>query len=296
MTSEETSVRDWKTEVMQDLFVLRRFALRYAPSLLTLAVAAVIGWVVASSLSNYTHGGWELHIERRFQQTVQVNIHFHHWYYGLPLFLLSLLLIQFNSTASNFLFGLGQSLAAHSYINEHGIPSIIEGGPTWNIPPEIYFPVVTALALLYAFFLVRREEWLARAREREEVALSYVGRTLDIDAIMARLDEWARKYFSKKNKRREADTQIWYVEWRGLDIEHRGEWQLHCTVTPFEPGEVLWVFRLEHIPMTGSVGLIDEWLHELDEIVSDKLQPVLLHELNPSRPAAPVAVPEHTIG
>lgn len=292
MTAQETIAQGWKTEVIQDLLVLRRFTLRYAPSLLTLVVAAVVGWVVASSVSNYTHGGWELHIERRFQQTVEVNIHFHHWYYGLPLFVLSLLLIQVNSTASNFLFGLGQSLAAHSYINEHGIPSIIEGGPTWNIPPEIYFPIVTALALLYAFFLVRREEWLARAREREEVALSYVGRSQDINSIMARVDEWARNYFRKKIIRREADTNIRYVQWRGLDIEHRGEWQLNFTVTPFEPGEVLWVFRLEHIPMTGSVGLIDEWLHELDDAVSDKLQPILLHQLSPSRPPAPVRVVE----
>ena len=79
---------------------------------------------------------------------------------------------------------------------------------------------------------------------------------------------------------------------RQLDVEHRGVWQLNYTVTPFEPGEVLWVFRLEHIPMTGSVGLIDEWLHELDDLVSDKLQPILFHELNPSRPAAQVAVAE----
>ena len=284
MRDDPSFVRAWKTEVIQDLLVLRRFALRYAPSLITLAAAAVVGWLFASSVSNYTHGGWELHIERRFQQTIEVNIHFHHWYYGIPLFLISLLLIQVNSTASNFVFGLGQSLAAHSYINEHGIPSIIEGGPTWNVPPEVYFPIVTALSLLYAFFLIRREEWLARAREREEVALSYVGNGSDLDEIIARVDEWARKRMTKRILRHDADNHIWYGQWRGLDAEHRGEWQLNYTITPFDPGEVLWVFRLDHIPMTGSVGLIDEWLHELDDVVHDKLQAILLHELSPSPP------------
>lgn len=276
----------WRTEIIGDLLTLKRFTLRYGPVLLALVSAGVIGWTFASSVSNYTHGGWEIHIEQRFDSQVLINLHFHHWYYGIPLFIIALLLIRYNSLLSTFVLGLGVSLSAHSFINEHGIPSIIEGGPTLPVPPEVYFPVVTGLSMLYAFFLIRREEWLARERERERIAVSYIGKDDQVATVFARVDGWAEHYFQRKKVRQDADTKIWYAEWRGLDKENNGEWQLHYTVTPFEPGVVLWVFSIEHIPLKGSVGLIDEWIHELDDVVRPELKPILLEQLIPAEPAA----------
>ncbi len=275
----------FRAHLIRDLLTLRRFARRYGPSILTLIVAAVIGWAIANSVSNYTHGGWEIHIEQRFGNQILINIHFHHWYYGIPLFILALLLIPVSPLASTFVFGLGQALSAHSFINEHGIPSIIEGGPTWPVPPEIYFPIVTALSILYAFFLVRREEWLNRAQERERIAVSYIGPSEGVEATFVRVDTWAWHHFTKKKLQHNSDTGIWYGEWRGLDAEEHGEWQLHYTVTPYEPPTVLWVFSLEHIPLKGSVGLIDEWIHELNDVLGPGMQPVLLREVGPRGPA-----------
>lgn len=280
-TAEAESHQSFSVQIIEDLLTLKRFAWRFGPSIATLIVAAVIGWVVANSVSNYTHGGWELHMERRFNDQILFNIHFHHWYYGIPLFLIALILIQVNAMASTFLFGLGQALSAHSFINEHGIPSIIEGGTTWAVPPEIYFPIVTALSVLYAIFLIRREEWLARAREREEIAASYLGPRAQIQATFENVDQWARRHFTKKKLQHDSDTQIWYGEWRGLDDGQNGEWQIHYTVTPYEPDTVLWVFSLEHIPIKGSVGLIDDWMHELDDAIGPALEPILLRELQP---------------
>jgi hypothetical protein len=279
MMTQIESHETFRAHLIHNLLTLRRFARRYGPAVVTLLVAAVLGWTLASSLSNYTHGGWELHIERRFDTQILVNIHFHHWYYGIPLFILALLLIPLSPLASTFVFGLGQALSAHSFINEGGIPSIIEGGATWRIAPEIYIPIVTLLSLLYAFFLVRREEWLAREQERERIAASYLGSRHALESTFARVDEWARQHFTRKKAQHDRDTHIWYVEWRGLDRTENGEWQLHITVTPYEPDTLLWVFSLEHIPLRGSVGLIDEWVHELDDVLRPELQPVLVREL-----------------
>lgn len=279
--SETENNQSFRVQLTQDWLTLRRFINRYGPSIFTLIAAAVIGWVVANSVSNYTHGGWELHVERRLNEQILINIHFHHWFYGVPLFFLALLLIQVNTMASTFVFGLGQALSAHSFINEHGIPSIIEGGPTLPIPSEVYFPIVTAFAVLYAIFLVRRQEWLARAREREKLAVSYIGQATEVTPTFERIDNWARMHFTKKKLQRDRDTQIWYGEWRGLDHDQRGEWQMHYSVTPYEPGTVLWVFTLEHVPINGSVGLIDDWMHELDDALGPSLKPILLREMEP---------------
>jgi hypothetical protein len=288
-TADAGNVESFRFELTQDWLTLGRFARRFGPAVATLIVAAVIGWLVANSVSNYTHGGWEIHFEQRFNDQVLVNIHFHHWYYGVPLFFLALMLIRVNVMASTFVFGLGQSLSAHSFINEHGIPSIIEGGPTWNIPPEVYFPVITAFALLYAIFLIRREEWLVREQERERIAASYIGTTSQLGSTFRRVDNWARQHLTRKKLKHDRDTQIWYGEWRGLDSAQKGEWQLHYTVTPYEAEKLLWVFSLEHIPINGSVGLIDDWMHELDDALGPALQPILLRE-----PPLPLA--QSTIG
>ncbi len=126
-TIEKTPAPTLRAALLEYGLLLKRFALRYGPSVATLTAAAIIGWSVANGVSNYTNGGWELHIERRFNEQIQVNIHFHHWYYGIPLFVIALLLIEVKTLLSTFVFGLGQSLSAHSFINEGGIPSIFEG-------------------------------------------------------------------------------------------------------------------------------------------------------------------------
>lgn len=285
--AESETYQSLRIELTEDWLTLKRFARRFGPSIIALVVSAVIGWVFANSVSNYTHGGWELHIQRRFDDQILVNIHFHHWYYGIPLFLLALLLIRMNAITSVFVLGLGESLSAHSFLNEHGIPSIIEGGPTLAIPSEIYFPIVTAFSLLYAFFLIRREEWLGRQREREMIAASYLGPAGQLQSTFRRIDKWARKYFTKKKLQHDSDTQIWYGEWRRLDPDGKGEWQMHYTATPYESNTLLWVFSLEHIPIKGSVGLIDEWMHELDDALGPALQPVVLREVQPPQAMQP---------
>jgi hypothetical protein len=278
-TLEREPSPSWRENLFRFGFLLKRFSARYGPAIATLMLAAIIGWTIANGVSNYTHGGWELHIERRFNQTIEVNIHFHHWYYGIPLLLLAFALIEFKTLASTFAFGLGQALSAHSFINEGGIPSIIEGGATWRVPPEIYFPIVTALSILFAFFLIRREEWLQRAKEREEITASYLGKRAETDTTLAQVDVWARGHFTRKKIHRDADTQILYGEWSALDREHRGEWQMHYTVMPFDPQTSLWVFRIEHIPLVGRVGLVDDWIQELDQVVKAMLQPVILRDV-----------------
>lgn len=280
-SQDENSLR---VELTQGWLTFGRFVRRFGPSVATLIVAALAGWLIANSVSNYTHGGWEIHFEQRFEDKVLVNIHIHHWYYGVPLFFVALLLIRVNVLASTFVLGLGEALSAHSFLNEHGIPSIIEGGPTWNVPNEVYFPIVTALSLLYALFLIRREEWLVRERERERISASYIGPAAQLGSTFRRVDNWARKHFTKKKIQHDLYTQVWYGEWSGLDASEKGEWQLHYTATPYEADKLLWVFSLEHIPISGSVGLIDDWMHELDDALGPTLEPALLREPAPAQP------------
>lgn len=252
--------------------LVQRFARRYGVAVLILVAAAFIGWTVASSVSNYTRGGWEMHF---IERGIGLNIHFHHWYYGIPLGLLAFATIEWNANVSIFLFGLGQTLAAHSFINEHGIPSIIEGGPTLPVPPEVYFPTVTALSMLYAFFLIRREEWLVRAREREEIAVSYLCPKAFTGQILEHLEGWASKYFAHKRVQVDKDTGIEYAAWRVLDREARGEWQLHYTLSPFDDQLQLLVIRLAHIPLQGRAGQLDEMIREVDAAVQPLAQPAI---------------------
>src|SRR5512135_3127783 len=198
---------DWKFRVAQDWFLLVRFTRRYGMAMLALIASAVIGWGIANSVSDYTKGGWEIHF---IQRGIGLNLHFHHWYYGIPLGLLAFALIEWNATVSIFLFGLGQTLAAHSFINEHGIPSIVEGGATWQISPEIYFPIVTALALLYAFFIIRRQEWLLRAKEREEISESYLCLKERTAEVLVCLNDWAARYLTHKKTHLDRYTLVEY--------------------------------------------------------------------------------------
>lgn len=252
---------NWKIRAQQIWFLLVRFSRRYGPALLALLASAVIGWWVATSVSDYTKGGWEVHF---IQANLGINIHFHHWYYGIPLCLIAFAIIRWNPIVSIFLFGLGETLAAHSFINEHGIPSIFQGGPTLAIPPEIYFPIVTALSLLYAFFLVRREEWLLRAKEREEIAKSYLCPKAQMTEICDRFDGWAGKHLQEKRLRVDRDTGIEYGQWYALDREMKGEWELYYVISPYDDQLNLFVLRLQHIPLQGRQGQLDDWMRELD--------------------------------
>lgn len=262
----------WRQVAAHYWLLLQRFSRRYGSALLVLVASAVIGWWVASSVADYTKGGWEVHF---IERGIGLNIHFHHWYYGLPLYLIAFLTIEWHATLSIFLFGLGETLAAHSFINEHGIPSIIEGGPTWRVPPEVYFPIATGAALLYAFFIIRREEWLIRAREREEIAESYLLRRGEKEAVLDCLHRWAIKYLVNPKERVDHDADILYGQWHAIDREERGEWQFHYVISPFDSLLDLLVVRLEHIPMQGHAGQIDDLMRELDTELKPFVHPAV---------------------
>jgi hypothetical protein len=252
--------------------LLTRFTRRYGPAILTLVASALIGWLVASDVSNYTKGGWEIHF---IQRGIGLNLHFHHWYYGIPLGLIAFFIIDWNATVSIFLFGLGQTLAAHSFINEGGIPSIIEGGATWRIAPEIYFPIVTAFALLYAFFIIRREEWLQRAKEREEISESYLCPKPRADDIVKNIDTWGIKYFTSTKEHIDRDTQIRYGHKQALDDKTDSEWQFDYILSPFDDKLDLLVVRLHHIPLEGRAGELDDRICELDAVLQPLAKPAI---------------------
>lgn len=259
-------------QTLHTWLLLVRFTHRYGGAVFTLFASTVIGWVIASSVSDYTKGGWEIHF---IERSLGWNIHFHHWYYGIPLGLIAFAILEWNTTVSIFLFGLGQTLAAHSFINEHGIPSIIEGGPTLPIPAEVYFPLVTAFSMLYAFFVIRREEWLVRAREREEIAVSYLCPKSQMDRVLSNLDSWANRYFVHKKCRLDKDTGIEYGRWRAIDKNAHGEWQLQYVASPFDERLNLLVIRLNHIPLQGRAGQMDEMIQEIDTALFPLAQPAI---------------------
>ncbi len=271
-TESSASIPEWQVQLRRTWLLLLRFTRRYGKAVLALVFAAVIGWTVANSVSDYTKGGWEMHF---VQRDLGINLHFHHWFYGIPLYLIAFALIEWNTTISIFLFGLGLTLSAHSFINEGGIPSIVEGGPTLRIPPEIYFPAVTGLALLYAFFLIRREEWILRAREREEIAESYLCPKARMDEVLQRLDDWAAQHLRRKKHTIDPDTNIEYGYWHALDPKTNGEWELYYTVSPFDEQLNLLVVRIDHVPLEGRTGQLDDWISELDAALRPLAQPAV---------------------
>jgi hypothetical protein len=270
-----------RIRLQQYWLLLIRFTRRYGPAIAILAASALIGWAAANGVSDYTKGGWEIHF---IERGIGLNLHFHHWYYGIPLGVIALLLISWNTNVSIFLFGLGQTLAAHSFINEGGIPSIIEGGATWHVPTEIYFPLVTAFALLYAFFLIRREEWLYRAKEREEIAISYFYPATQTPHVLERLNNWAKRNFESGKQHQDRDTNIIYGQWVALDRPN-AEWQLHYTAAPFDSELNLLIVRLEHIPLQGRAGKLDDWLAELDNELKPLVQSVIAGPAESARTA-----------
>lgn len=263
---------DAKTRFKQYWLLLARFTRRYGPAVLTLLASVVIGWFAANGVSDYTQGGWEIHF---IERGIGLNLHFHHWYYGIPLGLLAFAIIEWNATVSIFLFGLGQTLGAHSFINEGGIPSLIEGGATWRIAPEIYFPIVTAFALLYAFFIIRREEWLQRAKEREEISESYLCPKSQTDEVVRDINTWGAKYFTSKKEQIDPDTKIRYGHLQALDSKTDSEWQFDYVLSPFDDQLDLLVVRLHHIPLEGRAGELDDRIRELDAALQPIAQPAI---------------------
>lgn len=263
---------DLRTRAKYYWLLFTRFSRRYGPAIFTLVASALIGWLIASDVSNYTKGGWEIHF---IERGIGLNLHFHHWYYGIPLGLIAFLIIDWNATVSIFLFGLGQTLAAHSFINEGGIPSIIEGGATWRIAPEVYFPIVTAFALLYAFFIIRREEWLQRAKEREEISESYLCSKPRADDVIGAINTWGAQYFTSTKEHVDRDTHIRYGHKQALDNETDSEWQFDYILSPFDDQLDLLVVRLHHIPLEGRAGELDDRIRELDSLLQPLARPAI---------------------
>jgi hypothetical protein len=273
-TSEAQSIAlDVKTRAQKYWLLFQRFTQRYAPAILILTVSALIGWTTANSVSDYTKGGWEIHF---IQSGIGLDLHFHHWYYGVPLGIIAFLIIEWNANVSIFLFGLGQALAAHSFINEGGIPSLLENGETLRVPPEIYFPIVTACALLYALFIIRREEWLFRAREREEIAASYLYLNSQRAALLKQLEEWAGKHLKDRRFRLDRDADNEYGSWSVLARDRKSEWQLHYVTSRFDDHLRLLVVRIEHVPRQGRAGELDDWMREIDATLKPLAQPAVV--------------------
>lgn len=252
-----------------------KFVERYGLAMAALVISAVMGWNVANSVSDYTKGGWETHI---VHSPLGIDIHLHHWYYGGPLGLLALLLIQRNTTLSIFLFGLGAALSTHSYVNEGGIPSLFENGETLIVPSIVYLPAVTLISVLYAVFLIRREEWLSRAREREEIAMSYLIPLDKVEPTLGRLKAWANVHFHRRKEYRDRWTNIHYGYCRTPDRELSGEWQLHYVCSPFDEYANLLVVKLQHLPMSGRKGTLDEWLEEINLLLKPDARLALIED------------------
>ena len=270
LTPQHQDARTRLSEFAYEYGVLTlKFVDRYGLAIAALISSALIGWLVANGVSDYTKGGWELHIQQR---ALGVNIHFHHWYYGIPLGLIALLLIHKQTTLSIFLFGLGATLSTHSFINEHGIPSIFEGGETLRVPAELYLPAVTMLCVLYAFFIIRREEWLVRAKERDELAVTYFVDNAQVAQTLETLDGWSESHFGRRRFHRDRWTDIRYCYWNQVDRDLRGEWQLHWNCAAFDELSHVLVIKLQHVPMIGRKGTLDEWLLEIHALLKPTTQ------------------------
>jgi hypothetical protein len=249
---------------LRNALILWRFVRLYTGALLLLVAGAATGWGVAEAVSDYTQRGWEIHI---LQPTLGINLHFHHWYFGLPLALLAFVLLEVNASVSVFIFGLAQSLSAHSFVNEGGIPSVFEGGATLAIPSYYYIPVATGIAMLYMFFVMRREEWLRMAREREEVTVSYFSSAEDQAEALAALDRWATQYFQRGQRRADAKSGIHTGQyWRATEARD-GLWSLEYASTPYDDGRHILVVRLQHSPFHQESAQLLEWLRSLHSAI-----------------------------
>jgi hypothetical protein len=246
--------------VLRNAITLWRFVRLYGGALFLLVVGALIAWGVAEAVSDYTQRGWEIHI---LQPTLGINLHFHHWYFGIPLALLAFLLLDANATASIVLFGMAQSLSAHSFINEGGIPSVFENGATFAVPSYLYFPITTGVTMLYMFFVMRREEWLRVAREREEIAISYFSAADRQPLALAALDRWAMTYFQRVRRHADPKTGIHTGQYSLATQPSDGLWSLEYASTPYDDGRHILVVRLQHSPFHQESARLLDWLNSL---------------------------------
>ncbi len=256
------------------LLLAGRFAELYWPYLVAVVVGAGLAWTSANAASDYTKGGWEFHLEQR---AWGLDLHFHHWYYGIPLLALALVLVDTRPIFAVFLFVFGQALSAHSYHNENGIPSIFEGGATLAVPAFVYWPVASLLAALFTFFVVRAHEWLAIQASTEEASLSYRADRDACDAAFAALADWGRAEFERETAPeplRDVRTASFSRLERGL----RGIWELHCASRPVGDGTFLLTVRVRHMATATKTDRLVELLSLADERVRPYARPVVTPE------------------
>jgi hypothetical protein len=249
----------------------RRFATLYWRYLAAVAGAAAFAWLSSDAASDYTRGGWELHFEQR---AWGLDLHVHHWYYGLPLLAIAFALLHRRPVASVFIFVFGQAVAAHSYHNEGGIPSIVEGGDVLAVPAFVYWPVASLLVAVFTFFVVRAHEWLALSAEREEAAITYLAASGDCGRAIAALDRWGSEEFQQAVVRSGRDG-IRAVSYTRVEKHARGIWELQYATSPYDDGRLLLTVRILHLPYRAESHHLLELLEKADGIVRAFAAPVI---------------------
>jgi hypothetical protein len=247
-----------------------RFARLYWRYLAAVLAGASLAWLAANAASDYTRGGWEFHLEQR---AWGLDLHFHHWYYGVPLLAVAVALLDTRPVLAVFLFVFGQALSAHSYQNEGGIPSIFQGGATLVVPAFLYWPVASLLAALFTFFVVRSHEWLAIQASTEEASQTYRAGPEACDAALAALAEWARGEFERETSTAAPDGAR-SASFSRIELGMRGLWELHCAALPVGDGTFLLTVRVRHMSRANRTRRLLEFLTRADERVRPFAEPV----------------------
>ena len=273
-----------------------------------LVASAIFGWLAAHSVSDYTKGGWEIHF---IQRGIGLNLHFHHWYCGIPLGLLAFAIIEsglslqchFERFLREISTAITRFLTSFEMTSEspaNGIRFFRFFCSAWDKhSPHIRSSTSTAsLRLSRAvkpgvsrpksiFRLPPRSRGCtrssssvakngSRAKEREEISESYLCPKVKTADVIQRLDDRAAKYLTHKKQHIDRDTKIQYGHWRALNGQVTGEWQLDYVVSPFDAQLNLLVVRLQHVPMVGCAGQLDDWIREMDAA----LQPLAVPAIN----------------
>ena len=255
--------------VVRYVLLAGRFAELYWTYVAAVVIGAALSWVLADAASDYTEGGWELHLEQR---AWGLDLHFHHWYYGIPLLAIAFTLLDTKPVGSVFVFVFGMALSAHSFHNEGGIPSIFENGATLAVPDYLYWPVASLLAALFTFFVVRSHEWLAIQSASEEAAASYVAGREACDAAFEALSAWGRTEFDTETAHREPRA-VRVASFSRLERRVRGIWELHCSTRPVGDGRFLLTVRVVHMAPRRSTARLVEMLARADELVGPFAEP-----------------------
>ena len=96
--------------------------------------------------------------------------------------------------------------------------------------------------------------------------------------IVGKVNDWAAAHFRKKKIHHDRWTNIEYGYWRAPDRETHGEWQLHYISSPFDEQSHLLVVKLQHIPMVGRKGTLDEWLEEIHHLLTPQAKLALIED------------------